>query len=106
MKLFKRIFSLFTGLFALVRGHKYIFVTMVFCFILLFVDDNNLIKFFGNQNRISALEEEIAEMRKDSVRLIRQQAQFGKDGNIEEIERMGREKGMHKDNEDVFIIEQ
>ena len=79
---------------------------MVFCFILLFVDDNNLIKFFGNQNRISALEEEIAEMRKDSVRLIRQQAQFGKDGDIEEIERMGREKGMHKENEDVFIIEQ
>lgn len=106
MKLIKRIFSLFAGLFGLVRSHKYIFVTLVFFFILLFVDDNNLIKFFGNQNRISALEEEIAEMRKDSIRLMRQQSQFGKDCDIEEVERMGREKGMQKDNEDVYIIEQ
>ena len=105
MKVLKRVWFFFALIFGWIKRHKYAFVTLVFFFIVLVVDDNNMIKYFANRNSISSLESEIAAMRSDSIRLMRQQALFGKDSDVEPIEKMGRQRGFQKDNEDVFIIE-
>ena len=105
MKVLKRIWFFIALVFSWVKRHKYAFVTLVFFFIVLVVDDNNMIKYFANRNSISSLESEIAAMRSDSVRLIRQQAMFGKDSDVEPVEKMSRDRGFQTDNEDVIIIE-
>ena len=92
-------------LFRWVRNHKYISVTLAFFFIVFVVDDNNMIKHISNQNKIRELENEIMQMRADSARLMQQQSLFGPDGNLEQLEKMGRESGMKADNEDIFVIE-
>ena len=45
-------------------------------------------------------------MKRDSIEIINRQAQLDYRGDVEVIEDLAREKyGMHKDNEDVFVIE-
>lgn len=88
-----------------VKRHKYISVTIVFLLIILFVDDKNMIKHISNQQTISELEDEIAEMKRDSAEIVRMQSQIDYRGDVKAIENIAREKyGMQKDNEDVFII--
>lgn len=86
--------------------HKYIFVTVVFLLIIFVFDENNLVKQFANRNAIAKLEREIEEMKRDSVEIVKKQMQLEYKGDIDAIERLAREKyGMHKDNEEVFVIE-
>ena len=88
-----------------IRLHKYISVTVVFALIILVFDDNNLIKHYKNQHTIAELEREIETMKKDSVDIIKKQQQLDYKGDIDAIENLAREKyGMHKDNEEIFVI--
>lgn len=93
-------------LFNWVRGHKYLFVTIVFLLIVIVFDDNSMIMHFRNQSKINALEDEIAVMLRDSLEVERKNALIAPGGEIVEIERICREKyDMHTPDEDVFIIE-
>ena len=88
-----------------IRRHKYISVTIVFLLIILVFDDNNFIKHYKNQHAIAEVEREIEAMKKDSVDIIRKQQQLDYKGDIKAIENLAREKyGMHKENEEVFVI--
>ena len=93
-------------LFNWVRGHKYLFVTIVFLLIVIVFDDNSMIMHFRNQARINALEEEIAVMMRDSIEVERRSALIAPDGATADLEKICREKyDMHTPDEDVFIIE-
>ena len=88
-----------------VGRHKYLFVTIVFLLIMLVFDDNNFFKHYKNQNAIAKLENEIETMRKDSLDISIKLQQLEYKGDIEVIEHLAREKyGMHKENEEIFII--
>ncbi len=90
-----------------IKRHKYIAVTIVFLFIIFIVDDNNLFKHYKNQHAILELEAEIADMKRDSAEIMSRQLQLDYRGDVEAIENLAREKyGMHKDNEDVFVVEE
>lgn len=88
------------------KEHKYLSVTIVFLFIVVVVDDNNMFKYYKNRRIILELEEEIATMRRDSAEIVNRQNQLDYRGDVRVIEDIAREKyGMHKDDEDVFVIE-
>ena len=89
-----------------VKRHKYLAVTLVFLLIIVVIDDNNMFKHYKNQRIISELEEEIETMKRDSAEIVNRQKQLDYRGNVKVIEDIAREKyGMHKANEDVFVIE-
>ena len=99
-------FSKLLPIFEWIKKHKYLSVTIVFLLIIFVFDDNNLFKHFKNQAQISNLKKEIAEMKRDSMDIVNRQKQLDFGGDVEVIEDLAREKyGMHKDNEDVFVIE-
>ena len=100
-------FSKLTPALDWIRNHKYLFVTIIFLVIVILIDDKSMIKHFENRHKIAALEEEIAGMERDSVEIERKNAKIGPNGDIEEIEKICREKyNMHTENEDIFIIEE
>lgn len=85
--------------------HKYLITIAVFMIIIVFLDENNLIKRFHHKREINTLKTEIEQYRK----------QYNEDteklNNIldkpEELEKIAREKYlMKKPNEDIFIIEE
>lgn len=89
-----------------VKRHKYLAVTLVFLLIIVVIDDNNMFKHYKNQRIISELEEEIETMKRDSAEIVNRQKQLDFRGDVKVIEDIAREKyGMHKANEDVFVIE-
>lgn len=89
-----------------IKRHKYLTVTIVFLLIIVVIDDNNMFKHYKNQSIIAELEDEIAAMKRDSVEIVNRQNQLDYRGDVKVIETLAREKyGMHKDNEDVFVIE-
>lgn len=89
-----------------VKKHKYLAVTLVFLLIIVAIDDNNMFKHYKNQRIISELEEEIETMKRDSAEIVNRQKQLDYRGDVKVIEDIAREKyGMHKANEDVFVIE-
>lgn len=89
-----------------VKKHKYLAVTLVFLLIIVVIDDNNMFKHYKNQRIISELEEEIETMKRDSAEIVNRQKQLDYRGDVKVIEDIAREKyGMHKANEDVFVIE-
>jgi cell division protein FtsB len=90
-----------------IRCHKYISVTIVFFVIIFVVDDNSIIKHVDNRLTISVLEEEIEQMKRDSAVIMQKQEQLDSKCDREVVEKLARDKyGMHKDNEEVFIIEE
>lgn len=92
---------------AWVINHKYLSVTIAFLFIIIVVDDNNMFRHYKNQHVIAELEDEIASMKRDSVEIVNRQQQLDFRGDVKVVEDLAREKyGMHKDNEDVFVIEE
>ena len=89
-----------------VKRHKYLAVTLVFLLIIVVIDDNNMFKHYKNQRIISELEEEIETMKRDSAEIVNRQKRLDYRGDVKVIEDIAREKyGMHKANEDVFVIE-
>ena len=89
-----------------VKRHKYLAVTLVFLLIIVVIDDNNMFKHYKNQRIISELEEEIETMKRDSAEIVNRQKRLDYRGDVKVIEDIAREKyGMHKADEDVFVIE-
>ena len=88
-----------------VRNHKYLSVTIVFLAIVLVFDDNNMFRHIENQTAISELEDEIAQMKRDSTEIMLKQAELDGNGDVTAVEKLARDRyGMHKSNEDVFIM--
>ena len=87
-----------------VKNNKYWFVTIAFLLIIIFFDENNMIKHFQNQREIAVLKSEIDELKEELEVLSHKSAELHKD--IEIREKVAREKyGMHKEGEEVFIVE-
>lgn len=87
-----------------IKSHKYLFVTIAFLLIIVFFDENNLIKHVQNQRQIAALEAENEELRSKRDEIKSKYDDLHKDAEV--TEKVAREKyGMHKENEEVFIIE-
>lgn len=90
--------------FSWIKNHKYWFVTITFLLIIVFFDENNLIKHFQNQREIAALKSEIEELQEELEIVSHKSSELHKD--IEITEKVAREKyGMLKDGEEVFIVE-
>ena len=91
-------------LFAWIRTHKYLFVTIMFLLFLFFFDENNMIKHFHNRREISALKADIEELQGELDDYGYKNRELYND--VEIMEKVAREKyGMHKEGEEVFIIE-
>ena len=77
-----------------VKNNKYCFVTIAFLLIIIFFDENNMIKHFQNQREIAVLKSEIEELKEELEVLSHKSAELHKD--IEIMEKVAREKyGMH-----------
>ncbi len=85
--------------------NKFWFVTITFLLILLFFDEHNLIKHFQNQKEIATLKSEVEDLRHELEVLTHKSNELHKD--LEIMEKVAREKyGMHKEGEEIFIIEE
>ncbi len=86
------------------RGLKYIITLMLFGVIIIFLDENNLIKRFNNARTIDEMQDEIDQCKNDfksnTLKLHMLQT------NPHYIEKIAREKYlMKKPNEDVYVFE-
>lgn len=105
--MFGKLSAKFMLVFNWIRRHKYISVTIVFLVIIFAVDDNSIIKHFDNRRTISVLEDEIEQMKKDSAVIMQKQELLDRNCDKDVVEKLARDKyGMHKENEEVFIIEE
>lgn len=87
-----------------VINHKYWFVTLAFVAIMMFFDKHNLIEHFKNQREIAALKAENTGLKEQLNDLRHRSQELHKDVAI--MEKVARERyGMHKDGEEVFIVE-
>lgn len=101
-----RISIFLTSTLGWIRRFKYLTVTAIFLVIIFVVDDKSVLKHFENQRTITMLEDEIKQMQKDSAAIMQKQEQLDSDCDVVIVEKLARDKyGMHKDNEDVYIIE-
>ncbi len=92
------------ALFRWIMNHKYLFVTLAFVVIMVFFDKHNLIEHFKNQREIAALKAENEELKERLDALRHSSEELHKDVAI--MEKVARERyGMHKDGEEVFIVE-
>lgn len=105
--MFRKIASAVMPVMRWIRCHKYISVTVVFLVIIFVIDDNSIIKHFDNRHTISMLEDEIEQMKRDSAVIMQKQELLERDCDVVVVEKLARDKyGMHKENEEVFIIEE
>lgn len=86
-----------------IRNHKYIFVTIVFLLIIMFIDENNMLSHMRNQETIKTLTYEIQAMENDSA-IVEAKNKLFTDGDTSVIEDAARERGLIRKNEDVFIV--
>ena len=83
--------------------HKYLAVTIIFLLILIFFDENNIIKHIQLRRQESQLKAEIKELQQEHDIIMRKLGELEKDAEV--LEKVAREKyGMHLDNEEIFII--
>ncbi|MBR3884041.1 MAG: septum formation initiator family protein [Bacteroidaceae bacterium] len=84
--------------------HKYLFVTIAFLLMIVFLDENNLLKHIQNQREITELKTEIEELQEQHDIVVRKLGELDKDVDV--LEKVAREKyGMHLEDEEIFIIE-
>ena len=87
-----------------IKKHKYMFVTIMFVIIIVFLDENNFMKHIQNKREIAALESEKKELQKKYDELTNKLDELEADPVL--IEKIARERyGMHKPNEEVFIFD-
>lgn len=87
-----------------VKNHKYLFVTIAFLLILVFFDENNMIKHFRNNREIAALKAENEQLKNSIDDLKQRVKELNKDPEV--TEKVAREKyGMLKEGEELFIVE-
>ena len=85
--------------------HKYLAVTIIFLLILIFFDENNIIKHIQLRRQESQLKAEIKELQQEHDIIMRKLGELEKDAEV--LEKVAREKyGMHLDNEEIFIIKE
>ena len=85
--------------------HKYLAVTIIFLLILIFFDENNIIKHIQLRRQESQLKAEIKELQQEHDIIMRKLGELEKDAEV--LEKVAREKyGMLLDNEEIFIIKE
>lgn len=83
--------------------HKYLAVTIIFLLILIFFDENNIIKHIQLRRQESQLKADIEALQQEHDIIMRKLGELEKDAEV--LEKVAREKyGMHLDNEEIFII--
>ncbi len=88
----------------LVRKNKYTITIALFTFIIVFVDENSMIRRMSYSNEISRLKEEIERYRKEYNESTNKLIELN--SNPEVIEQIAREKYlMKKSNEDIYVFE-
>ena len=88
----------------LVRKNKYTITIALFTFIIVFVDENSMIRRMSYSNEISRLKEEIERYRKEYNESTNKLIELN--SNPEIIEQIAREKYlMKKSNEDIYVFE-
>jgi cell division protein FtsB len=84
--------------------HKYIITLVVFGVIVVFLDDNSLVRRVGYEREISTLKEEIGKYRADYEENTRRLNELKT--NPDAIEKVAREKYlMKKPDEDIYVFE-
>ncbi|MBQ8735845.1 MAG: septum formation initiator family protein [Bacteroidaceae bacterium] len=87
-----------------ISKHKYLFVTIAFLVIIVFLDENNMMKHIQNQREIAALESEKTELQEQYDELTSKLEELEADPVL--IEKIARERyGMHKADEEIFIFD-
>ena len=83
--------------------HKYLAVTIIFLLILIFFDENNIIKHIQLRRQESRLKADIEALQQEHDIIMRKLGELEKDAEM--LEKVAHEKyGMHLDNEEIFII--
>ena len=87
-----------------ISKHKYLFVTIAFLVLIVFLDENNMMKHIQNQREIAALESEKTELQEQYDELTSNLEELEADPVL--IEKIARERyGMHKADEEIFIFD-
>ena len=88
-----------------IRQHKYLITIVIFLIIIIFLDENNLLRRAQHKYEISELKSEIERYREQyehDTKLLEELS-----NNPEALEKIAREKYlMKKPNEDIFIFEE
>lgn len=88
-----------------IRQHKYLITIVIFLIIIIFLDENNLLRRAQHKYEISELKSEIERYRdqyEHDTKLLEELS-----NNPEALEKIAREKYlMKKPNEDIFIFEE
>ena len=88
-----------------IRQHKYMITVVLFLIIIVFLDENSLIRRYQHRQEIETLTQEIEKYRKqyeEDTETLKELM-----SNPEAMEKVAREKYlMKKPNEDVFIFEE
>ena len=88
-----------------IRQHKYLITIVIFLIIIIFLDENNLLRRAQHKYEISELKSEIERYREQyehDTKLLEELS-----NNPEALEKIAREKYlMKRPNEDIFIFEE
>ena len=88
-----------------IRQHKYLITVVLFLIVIVFLDENSLIRRYQHRQEIEALTQEIEKYRKqyeEDTETLKELM-----NNPEAMEKVAREKYlMKKPNEDIFIFEE
>lgn len=100
-----KIITLLQSAFYYICRHKYLITISAFLIIIVFLDENNLIRRFEHKREIHSLNEEIAKYRKMYEENTEHLNELST--NPEAIEKIAREKYLMKNpNEDIYIFEE
>ena len=88
-----------------IRQHKYLITIVIFLIIIIFLDENNLLRRAQHKYEISELKSEIERYREQYEHDTKMLEELSH--NPEALEKIAREKYlMKKPNEDIFIFEE
>lgn len=88
-----------------IRQHKYLITIVIFLIIIIFLDENNLLRRAQHKYEISELKSEIERYREQYEHDTKMLEELS--NNPEALEKIAREKYlMKRPNEDIFIFEE
>ena len=92
------------NIWSFIRRRKYLITVVAFAVIIVFLDENSLIRRLGYEREISQLEEEIEKYQADYEENTKRLNEITT--NPDAIEQIAREKYlMKKPNEDIYVFE-
>ena len=84
--------------------HKYLFVTIAFLIIIVFLDENNMMKHIQNRREIMSLESQKSDLLEEYDVLSRKLDELNADPVY--MEKIARDRyKMHKEGEEIFIFD-